>query len=58
MDRVTRCLHCGRLLVPMQSYCGRTDLRCMFCDKLDEIETARAQWADSPLSQPISERAP
>ena len=44
---------------PMQSYCGRTDLKCMFCDKLDPIETAGAmQWAESPLAQPISEQAP
>jgi phage FluMu protein Com len=59
MDKVTRCLHCGRLLVPMRSYSGRTELKCMFCDKLDPIGTAGAtQWADSPPAQPISERAP
>ena len=58
MDRVTRCLHCGRLLVPMRSYSGRTELKCMFCDKLDPIETRATQWADSALAQPISERAP
>jgi phage FluMu protein Com len=59
MDTVTRCLHCGRLLVPMRSYSSRTELKCMFCDKLDPIETAgAAQWAGSPLAQPLSESAP
>ena len=59
MDPVTHCLHCGRLLVPVQGYCNRTDLKCMFCDKLDPIETAgAARWPESPLAQPISERAP
>jgi hypothetical protein len=32
MDRGTRCLHCG---VPASSYTGRTELKCVFCDKRD-----------------------
>jgi hypothetical protein len=59
MDPVTRCLHCGKRMVPMHSHSGRTELKCVFCDRLDdpmEMLTAR-QWADSPLAEPISDIA-
>src|SRR5215216_1052509 len=39
MDRVTRCLHCGKRMVPTPSYTGSTELKCVFCDKLD-----RSRW--------------
>jgi phage FluMu protein Com len=56
MDRVTRCLHCGKLMVPAPSYTGRTELKCVFCDKLDPMEMAQArQWSESPLAMPITE---
>jgi hypothetical protein len=59
MDGVTRCLHCGKRMVPIPGLSGRTELRCLFCDKLDPMEmTETNRWADSPLSAPISERAP
>ena len=55
-DRVTRCLHCGKRMVPITSSCGRTELRCIFCEELDPMEmTAANKWADSPLATPISE---
>ena len=57
MDRVTRCLHCGKRMVPAPSYSGRTELKCVFCDRLDPMEMRAArQWADSPLA-PVSETA-
>ena len=37
-DRVTHCLHCRKRLVPMHSFDGRTELKCVFCDKLDPTE--------------------
>ena len=38
---------------------GRTELKCLFCDKLDPMEmTAANKWADSPLATPISETVP
>jgi hypothetical protein len=59
MDRVTRCVQCGKLRVPAPSLNGRTELKCLFCDKLDPMETTEAkQWADSPLANPISEPVP
>ena len=46
-------------MVPAPSYSGRTELKCVFCDKLDPMETpALKEWADSPLAKPISETAP
>jgi hypothetical protein len=50
MDRVTRCLHCGRRLVPVFGVNGRTDLKCVWCDQMDPIETEGAKWTDSPLA--------
>ena len=59
MDRVTRCLQCGKRTVPARSLTGRTELICMYCDKLDPLEMEEAKkWAESPLAQPISERVP
>jgi hypothetical protein len=59
MDRVTRCLHCGKRMVPAPGPTGRTELMCVFCDKLDPMEMAGpVKWADSPLATPISEPAP
>jgi phage FluMu protein Com len=42
MDRVTRCLHCGKRMVPMPGFSGRTELKCVFCDKLDPMEVDAA----------------
>jgi hypothetical protein len=58
MDRVSRCPQCTKHLVPTTGESGRTELRCMFCEKLDpmEIPTVR-QWADSPLAQATGEPA-
>jgi hypothetical protein len=57
MDRVTRCLHCGKRMVPTPSYTGRTELKCVFCDRLDPMEMAEpGRWADSPLGTPLTDR--
>lgn len=59
MDRVTRCLHCGKRMMPAPSPAGRTELVCVYCDKLDPMELEKAEkWAESPLAQPIFERVP
>ena len=58
-DRVTHCLQCGKRLVPLHSFDGRTELKCVFCDKLDPTKmTAADKRADSPLATPISEAVP
>jgi hypothetical protein len=54
MNPVTRCLHCGRRLVPVLSANGRTELKCLWCDKLDPTETETAKWADSPLAEALN----
>ena len=60
MDRVTRCLQCGKRMVPAPSYTGRTELKCVFCDRLDPMELAELnKWAaDSPLATRVSETTP
>jgi hypothetical protein len=32
MERVTRCLHCGKRTVPVPSLHGRSRLQCVTCD--------------------------
>jgi hypothetical protein len=44
MDRVTRCLHCGKRLVPVPSADGRTELKCVWRDEVDPMETEAAKW--------------
>ena len=60
MDRVTRCLQCGKRMVPARSLTGRTELICVYCDKLDPLEMEEAnKWAplgstyfrESPLNE-------
>jgi hypothetical protein len=53
MDRVTRCLHCGKRMVPAPSLTGRTELICVYCDRPDSVEMAEAKkWADAVQHQP------
>jgi hypothetical protein len=59
MDRVTRCLHCGKRMVPAPSLTGRTELVCVYCDKTDPMKMGEAKkWVESPLAHPISETVP
>lgn len=59
MDRVTRCLQCGKRMVPAPSYTGRTELKCVFCDRLATIEmTEPSKWADNAPAAPVSETGP
>ena len=58
MDRVPRCLQCGKRMVPAPSYTGRTELKCVFCDRLRPIEMAEPnKLAESALVTPVSETA-
>jgi phage FluMu protein Com len=55
MDRVTRCLHCGKRMVLATSCSGRTELKCVFCEKVDPMAMVEPnKWADGPLATPIS----
>ena len=59
MDRVTRCLHCGKRMVPAPSLTGRTELICVYCDKTDPTEIVETtRWAESPLAQAITGTSP
>jgi phage FluMu protein Com len=52
MERITRCVKCGKLLVPVVAISGRTELQCISCD--DPAATWAATWAESPLTAPQS----
>jgi hypothetical protein len=54
---LTRCLHCGKRLVPVPTLDGRTELKCVWCDDIDPLKTEAAKWADSPLASPVAEGA-
>jgi len=41
MDRLTRCPKCGKRMVPVVTFSGRTDLQCISCDD------PAVKWADS-----------
>ena len=51
MDRVTRCLHCGKRMVPAPSLTGRTELICVYCDKADQMAAIPEEAAEIRCSQ-------
>ena len=59
MDKVTRCLHCGKRIGADTKF-GRTHgVEVFVLRQLDPMEmTAANKWADSPLATPISETVP
>ena len=46
---ISRCPQCRKLLVPVLSENGRTELLCLKCDEVDPLRTDAAKWARSPL---------
>ncbi len=51
---LTRCPKCNKRMMAMTDRSGRTELRCMKCDKIDPMKTDTAKWADSSLAGPTS----
>lgn len=47
---ISRCPQCRKLLVPVLSASGRTELLCLKCDEVDPLRTDAAKWAMSPLA--------
>ena len=48
MERVTRCLHCGKRTVPVPSFHGRSELQCISCD-LDPRKLETTARVENPL---------
>jgi hypothetical protein len=46
MNRITRCAKCGKRMIPVVTFSGRTDLQCIGCDD------PAVKWAESPLIAP------
>jgi phage FluMu protein Com len=55
MDQ-TRCPKCHKRLMAMTDRTGRTELRCLKCDKVDPMKTDAVKWAGSPLATPTKRR--
>ena len=49
---VNRCPKCNKRLMAMTDRTGKTELRCLKCEKVDPMKTDAAKWADSGLSGP------
>jgi phage FluMu protein Com len=45
-----RCLHCNKRMLAVLGETGRTEFKCLECDKVDPLKTDAAKWAESPLS--------
>jgi phage FluMu protein Com len=45
-----RCPKCKKLLMAMTNRTGRTELRCLKCDRVDAMKTEALKWAESPLA--------
>jgi hypothetical protein len=61
MDNTTRCLHCGKRLIPIRGYGGRTELTCIRCyDPTAILAQADLENAAALPSSPVDliERAP
>ena len=46
-----RCPKCKKLLMAMTNRTGRTELRCLKCDRVDPMKTEALKWAESPLAR-------
>jgi tRNA(Ile2) C34 agmatinyltransferase TiaS len=47
-----KCPHCNKRMKTILGPDGRTDFRCLACDKVDPLETDAVQRADSPRVGP------
>jgi hypothetical protein len=56
--KITLCEKCGQKLVPKFGENGRTELACLWCDKLDSFQVEAAKWAESPTFKPTLPKAP
>jgi hypothetical protein len=45
-----RCPHCNKPMKVVLGENGRTEFKCLECDKVDPLETDAAKWAESPLA--------
>ena len=47
-----RCSKCKKLMIAMTDRTGRTELRCLKCDKIGHKNPEAVNWANSPLAGP------
>lgn len=44
---MARCPKCKKRLMAMTDRTGRTDLRCLKCDKIEPRKSVAVEWADT-----------
>jgi uncharacterized protein (DUF2336 family) len=54
---ISRCPRCRKLLMPVLSANGRTELLCLKCDDVDPLTTDAVKWAESPLAKESSRKS-
>jgi hypothetical protein len=45
----SRCLHCGKRLVPFHAVNGRTEFKCVWC--FDSLQGGGQKWANNSLAE-------
>lgn len=57
---ISRCPRCRKLLMPVLSANGRTELLCLKCDDVDPLSTDAVKWAagSSADSGPLADSGP
>jgi phage FluMu protein Com len=46
----TRCAHCNKRMKAVLAENGRTEFKCLKCDRLDPLQTDAVRWAEGPLA--------
>jgi DNA-directed RNA polymerase subunit M/transcription elongation factor TFIIS len=49
-----RCPKCKKFMLAMTDGTGKTQLRCVKCDKIDPMKTESVKWENSRLSGPTN----
>lgn len=45
-----RCPQCNKRMKAVLGETGRTEFKCLECDRVDPLQTDAVKWAESPLS--------
>jgi tRNA(Ile2) C34 agmatinyltransferase TiaS len=46
-----RCPRCNKRMKVVMGENGRTEFKCLECDRVDPLQTDAVKWAESPLAR-------
>ena len=49
---ISRCAKCNKPLMAMTDRKGRTEMRCLKCDRTAPLKRAAAKWPERPAAEP------